>query len=235
MSSLFSDPPFSRGTTLLGGEVVEYSPPNATYSQTNASGAQYPVAGSEIVGQVKVFLDANPSTKYKMSNELVYCIAARYKPSSATNLTAARGKAVTLTVSQYGGTAEFAAFATATDVNTGERVGFIDEYISDETVIRPDDIVWVVFRGPAAVKKTEHASTAGIAAGVNVAVSGTAGSVFTKTVDSVYTNTSLEPSLLSLGICWGDISDDLSEVAFGVTAPSTDKFARVNLVGRNWS
>jgi hypothetical protein len=236
MSSLFSDPPFSRGTTLLAREPVEYYPPGVTYSQTNDSGAQYPAAGSEVVGQVKVFQDVNPSNGTRFSNELVYCIAARYKPSTAANLTAGRGKAVKLSISQYGGTAEFDEnLATATNVNTGERVAFIDEYLSNETAIRPDDIVWLVVKGPVSAKKTEHASTAGISAGAVVAMSGTAGSVFAKTADSIITTSSNEPSLVGLGLCWGDVADDLSEAAFGVAAGSADKFARVCLWGQNWN
>lgn len=236
MSSLFSDPPFSRGTLLLAGEPIEYYPPGSTYSATNDSGAQYPVAGGEIVGQVKVFRDINPVTKDRLSNELVYCIAARYKPTNGANLTTPPGKAVALKISQYLGTAEFDEnLATAANVNTGERVGFIDEYLSTSAVIRPDDIVWLVFKGPVAAKKTEHATTAGITAGVSVAMSGTAGSVFTKTVDSIWTASTNEPSLVSLGLAWGKVSDDLQTITFGANAASTDKYCRVNLTGQNWA
>lgn len=236
MSSLFSDPPFARGTTLLGGEVIDYYPPGSAYSATNDSGAQYPVAGREIVGQVKVFQDINPVNKKRLSNELVYCIAARYKPSTATNLTSATGKGVTLKISQYLGTAEFDEnLATQANVNTGERVAFVDDWLPSGTVIRPDDIVWLVFKGPAALKKTEHASTAGITAGVAVAMSSTAGSVFTKTVDSIWTASSNEPSLVALGLAWGKASDDLDTITFGANAASTDKYCRVNLWGQNWA
>jgi hypothetical protein len=166
MSSLFSDPPFTRGTTLLGGEVIEYYPPGVTYSATNNSGVQYPIAGREIVGQTKAFQDINPSTKQRLSSELVYCVAARYKPTNGANLTVPAGKGVVLKVGQYLETASFDEnLATAANVIEGKRVGFIDEYLSADTIIRPDDIVWVVYKGPAAVKKTEHASTASIAAG----------------------------------------------------------------------
>lgn len=236
MPSLFSDPPFARGTTLLAGEPIEYYPPGSGYHATNDSGDQYPVAGGEVVGQVKVFQDINPVTKTGLSNELVYCIAARYKPTTATNLTTPPGKAVVLKIAQYLGTAEFDEnLATAANVNAGERVGFIDEYLSTSAVIRPDDIVWLVFRGPVAAKKTEHATTQGIAVGVNVAMSGTAGSVFTKTVDSILTVASNEPGLVSLGLAWGKASDDLQTIQFGVAAASTDKYCRVNLTGQNWA
>lgn len=236
MSSLFSDPPFTRGTTLLNGEAIEYYPPGVTYHATNNSGEQYPVAGNEIVGQVKVFQDINPVTKKRLSNELVYCIAARYKPTNGANLTTATGKAVTLKISQYLGTAEFDEnLATAANVNTGERVAIIDDYLPTSTVIRPDDIVWLVYKGPVAAKKTEHATTAGITAGVAVAVSGTAGSLFTKTVDSIWTAATNEPSLVALGLAWGKASDDLQIITFGANAASTDKYCRVNLWGQNWA
>jgi len=236
MSSLFSDPPFPRGTTLLSGETIQYSPSGVAYSATNDSGAQYPVSGSEIVGQVKVFQDINPYTKAKQSNELVYCIAARYKPTTATNLTTARGKGVVLKVSQYLGTAEFDEnLATATNAIEGKRIGFIDEYLPSSAVIRPDDIVWLVYKGPASVKKTEHVSDTGIAAGALIGMSATAGSVRAKAANTIVTVATNEASNLGLGLCWGDVSDDLATIAYGVTATSADKFARVNLIGQNWA
>jgi hypothetical protein len=236
MSSLYSDPPFGRGTTLLNGEAIEYSPPGSVYNATNDSGAQYTVAGREIVGQIKAFLDINPSTKQRLSSELVYCIAARYKPTNGATLTVPTGKGVVLKVGQYLETASFDEnLATAANVIEGKRVGFIDEYLPTSAVIRPDDIVWVVFKGPAAVKKTEHASTASIAAGVTVAMSSTAGSVFTKAANNILTVATNEASSAALGLCWGDISDDLATVAFGVAATSADKYARVNLTGLNWT
>lgn len=232
MSSLFSDPPFARGTTLLSGETIEYAPSGVSYSATNDSGKQYPVAGREIVGQVKCFQDLNPSTKARLSSELVYCIAARYKPTTNTNLTSPAGKGVVLKIGQYLESASFDEnLATQANINTGERVGFLDEYLSSSTIIRPDDVVWVVFKGPAALKKTAVAINAGVA----VSMSATAGSVMTKTVDSLWTAATNEPSLVALGLCWGDISDDLATVDFGVNATSTDAFARVNLWGQNWA
>ena len=183
-----------------------------------------------------MFQDVNPVTKDRLSNELVYCIAARYKPTTNTTLTTPTGKMVALKISQYLGTAEFDEnLATSANVIAGERVAVIDEYLSTSAVIRPDDIVWLVFKGPAAAKKTEHASTAGISAGVSVAMSSTAGSIFTKTVDSIFTITSTEPTLVSLGLAWGKASDDLQTIQFGVAAASADKYCRVNLTGNNWA
>ena len=71
MSSLFSDPPFPRGQTLLNNENIELDP--------NGN----PIAGVEIVGTVKVFPDLVPGTgpaAIRNSNRLVFCIAARYTP-----------------------------------------------------------------------------------------------------------------------------------------------------------
>lgn len=232
MSSLFSDPPFARGTTLLAGETIEYNLPGVSYSATNDSGKQYPVAGREIVGQVKVFQDINPNTKARLSSELVYCIAARYKPTSTTNLTSPAGKGVVLKIGQYLESASFdQTLASQANVNTGERVGFLDEYLSSSTIIRPDDIVWVTFKGPASLLKTAVA----IDAGAVVSMSATAGSVMAKTVDSIWTAATNEPSLVGLGLCWGDVSNDLATVDFGVNAGAADTFARVNLWGQNWA
>ena len=71
MSSLFSDPPFPRGQTLLNNENIDLDP--------NGN----PIAGVEIVGTVKVFPDLVPGTgpaAIRNSNRLVFCIAARYTP-----------------------------------------------------------------------------------------------------------------------------------------------------------
>lgn len=85
MSSIFSDPFFRRGATLLGGETIEYSDP-----PTNSK----PIAGGEIVGQVKVFQDVEPTgTQKRLSNRLVYCVAARYKGSTVLDASTVAGEA----------------------------------------------------------------------------------------------------------------------------------------------
>lgn len=245
MSSLFSDPPFGRAQSLLAGETIERFPPNGAYSASNAttSGSGYPVSGREIVGQVKVFSDFNPATKQKYSNALVYCIAARYKPTTAVNLTAPGGKLVKLKIASGLESASFDEnLATSADVISGERVAAIDEYFgtSTDTIIRPDDIVWLVFRGPCSIAKTN----ATITAGNQVSVSGTAGYIFQKPTDSMLSvatataSTGLELQSVGLGLCWGKISDDLATVTFGANSDNNTanvSMARVNLIGVNWN
>lgn len=160
MSSIFSDPFFRRGSTLLSGETIELD------------GAGAPVAGNEVVGQVKAFQDVNPvGSGERYSNRLVYCVAARYKGSDTT------GSALKGTLVAFDGAkplTEFTAAATKTNVADGRSYGVVDEYLSDGTAIRTNDIVWVVVKGPVAAKKE---AGAGITAGNAVVVSNTAGAV----------------------------------------------------------
>lgn len=160
MSSIFSDPFFRRGGTLLGGEAIELD------------GSSNPVAGTEVVGQVKAFQDVLPSgTGERYSNRLVYCVAARYKGSNTT------GSALKGTLVALDGAApltEFTAAASKTNVADGRSYGVVDEYLSDATAIRTNDIVWLVVKGPTSVKKE---AGAGITAGNGVVVSNTAGAV----------------------------------------------------------
>lgn len=161
MSTIFSDPGWRRGSTLLNNETIELD------------GAGAPIAGGELVGQVKVFQDINPSTGVRFSNRLVYCVAARY--TGASPLTAAdAGKAFAFSATAP--LREFSAVATTTDVNTNSRtIGILDEYLSES--VRPNDIVWLVVRGPVAISK---ATGSAIAAGAAVQVTGTAGAVTTR-------------------------------------------------------
>lgn len=163
MSSIFSDPFFRRGGTLLGGEQIELD------------GAGAPVAGTEVVGQVKAFQDVNPAgSGERYSNRLVYCVAARYKGSDTT------GSALKRALVAFSGTApltEFSATATKTNVSDGRSYGVVDEYLSDATAIRTNDIVWVVVKGPTTIAKEAGASGYSITAGNAVVVSNTAGSV----------------------------------------------------------
>ena len=163
MSSIFSDPFFRRGTTLLGGEQVELDVNNN------------PVAGNEVVGQVKAFQDVNPVGKGdRYSNRLVYCVAARYKGSDTT------GSALRRTLVAFSGTAplsEFSAAATKTNVSDGRSYGVVDEYLADNLAIRTNDIVWLVVKGPTTVAKENGASGFGITAGNAVVVSNGGGAV----------------------------------------------------------
>lgn len=156
MSSIFSDPGWRRGSTLLNGETIELD------------GAGNPVAGGELVGQVKVFQDVNPSTGVRNSNRLVYCVAARYKGASALT-SADAGKAFAFSATAP--LTEFSAVATTTDVNTnGRTFGVLDEYLTES--VRTNDIVWLVVKGPTTISK---ATGTAIDAGATVQVTGTAG------------------------------------------------------------
>ena len=168
MSSIFSDPGWTRGRTLLQGELIEFAD-----SPTNSQ----PTAGGELVGAVKVFQDVNPTTGQRLSNRLVYCVAARYKGASNLDATANAGRpyvfATTSTDSRaVPALSEFSAVATTTDVNTnGLTIGILDEYLTG--TVRPNDIVWLVVKGPTQVKTT----AAAVAAGRPVEISGTSGQV----------------------------------------------------------
>lgn len=168
MSSIFSDPPFRRGTTLLSGEAIEL-----VDIGTPGSPNLVPVAGGEVVGQVKVFRDVNPSTGKKNSNRLVYCVAARYKGANVAsdNISTVAGQ-----VFLFDAVApidEITNKATATTATAGLAVGVLDEYLTGD--LRTNDIVWVVVKGPTSVLRTAAAVNAGVA----VQVSATAGSIAT--------------------------------------------------------
>lgn len=171
MSSIFSDPPFRRGTTLLGGEAIEYLEPGATA----ANGT--PVAGGEIVGQVKVFQDVNPSTGVRNSNRLVYCVAARYKGSTVTDGSTVAGQLVLFDAAKS--LIEYTNYLTQALHTAGAAYGVLDEYLTGE--LRQNDIVWIVVKGPTSVKQT----AAAINAGVGVEASTTAGSIVTRSAGTL--------------------------------------------------
>lgn len=167
MSSLYSDPPFPRGSTLLSGEVIE----------TDGAG---PVAGRAVVGQVKVFQDVNPSTKALLSDRLVYCVAARYKGSDNPDVTGVASGSTLVTgniylfdtgapLEQFGNAT--GPLATATNLTAGLTYGVLDEYLTG--ALRTNDIVWLVVKGPTAIRQ----SAAIIAVGAAVQASATAGSM----------------------------------------------------------
>ena len=163
MSSIFSDPGWSRGRTLLQGEVIDYDD-----APTNT----VPTAGKEIVGQVKVFQDVHPITGTRNSNRLVYCVAARYTGSTALT-SADAGKVYAFSTTRP--LAEFSAVATAENINTdGRSYGVLDEYLN--VTVRQNDIVWLVVKGPTQIQSSGTA----IAAGAAIEVTGTAGRVTTK-------------------------------------------------------
>jgi hypothetical protein len=160
MSSLFSDPPFRRGTTLLQSEDIELNKDTGL-----------PVAGGEIVGQVKVFQDVNPSTGTRLSNRLVYCVAARYTGTTVSDATTVAGEVFLCDFNTP--LSAFTVKGTASNVLVGLAYGVLDEYLTGE--LRKNDIVWLVVKGPADVKQTNVA----IVAGAQVQVSATAGQIAT--------------------------------------------------------
>lgn len=165
MSSLYSDPPFGRGQTLLAGSIVDF----------DANGL--PIAGGEIAGSVKVFPDVSPGTgpaSVRYSNRLVYCVAARYVGGTTLNPGsngADRGKLVVLDRSSP--LATFSTFAVGADVANGRLVGVLDEYLTSE--VRTNDIVWIVVKGPTQIAKAANAAIS-VATSAAVEATGTAGS-----------------------------------------------------------
>lgn len=165
MSSLFSDPSWRRGTTLLSGETIE----------VDANGN--PIAGRDIVGQVKIFQDQNPQTGAMNSNRLVYCVAARYTGSAGLDVNDA-GKVVVFDTANpltaFNDTSM--GMADSTNLTDGKAYGVLDEYIPEGVSIRQNDIVWVVVKGPCTVQKLTGAGN-DIAAGAVVEISATDGKV----------------------------------------------------------
>jgi predicted RecA/RadA family phage recombinase len=165
MSSLFSDPSWRRGGTLLAGEAIEVDA-NST-----------PIAGRDIVGQVKIFQDVNPSTGAVNSNRLVYCVAARYTGSAGLT-SADAGKVVVFDAANpltaFDDTS--LALADSTGLVAGKAYGVLDEYIPEGVSIRQNDIVWVVAKGPCTVQKLTGAGN-DIPSGAVVEISATDGKV----------------------------------------------------------
>jgi hypothetical protein len=158
MSSIFSDPFFRRGTTLLNGEDIELDP------------AGSPIAGREVVGQVKVFQDVNPASRgERYSNRLVYCVAARYTGSTVADASTIAGEVFLMDFNSP--LSVFSTKGTATNINPGLAFGVLDEYLKGQ--LRTNDIVWLVVKGPTSAKQT----AVSIAAGAQVQASATAGQI----------------------------------------------------------
>lgn len=160
MSTIFSDPGWRRGTTLLNNEVIDYDDP-----PTNS----IPTAGKELVGQIKVFQDVNPSSGVRNSNRLVYCVAARYKGASVDDASTIAGSLYVF--SDTAPLSEFSTLATSSNATAGKPVAVLDEYLTGS--LRTNDIVWLVIKGPTSVKQTATS----IAAGAAIQASATGGSV----------------------------------------------------------
>jgi hypothetical protein len=157
MSSIFSDPSFRRGTTLLGGELIEFD------------GDGNPIAGREIVGQVKAFQDVDPASGKRFSNRMVYCVAARYTGTTVSDASTIAGEVFLMDFNYP--LSVFSTKGTATNINAGLAFGVLDEYL--QGVLRTNDIVWLVVKGPTSAKQTAVA----ISAGAQVQPSATAGQI----------------------------------------------------------
>lgn len=153
MSSIFSDPPFRRGATLLSGEVIELDANSA------------PIAGRDVVGTVKAFQDALPTgLGTRLSSRLVYCTAVRYTGSSDLDPATIAGRVIafsdTAPMTEWTG-----GFAVPADIAAGKPCGVIDEYLA--LTVRKNDILWVVIKGPTTVVKNDATA---VAAGQTVEV-----------------------------------------------------------------
>ena len=183
MSSIYSDPPFPRGGSLLGFDPADA----ATLDE-----AGNPIQGRDIVGEVKVFTDSNPVTGAVNSQRLVYCVAVRVRQAGvangqpANNLTP--GKVVKFAAGSLT-TLDADNQAAATDTaNIAHQVGVVDEYLPKVPLV--NDLIWVVVKGPT----TALFTSAAVAAGAPVAVSSTPGSLVaanTPAVTSTFFGTAL--------------------------------------------
>ena len=146
MSSIFSDPFWRRGSTLLNAEPIDLD------------GSGNPIAGTEVVGQVKAFQDVRPTGDgARFSNKLVYCIAVRYTGSTVSDASTVAGKRYNLNAAQT----EISALRSKANADSAVPSGVLDEYLTGE--LRQNDIVWLVVKGPCDV-----VSSGTVNAGANV-------------------------------------------------------------------
>ena len=136
MSSLQNDPPFARGRTA-----------DVTSTQ-----------GVSFVGAVKEFLDANPTTGVKLSNNTVKCKAVRNTSGAAI----LPGAVVKLDPADL-----LNGCTGAADNTSGLILAVADEYLPAAGVAI-GDIFWVVLAGPATVTCTSAAITQAAAVGPSV-------------------------------------------------------------------
>jgi hypothetical protein len=162
MSSIFSDPPFRRGSTLAGGDF--------TYGGAT-SGAD--IIGGEIVGQIKAFQDVVPTTGLRLSNRLVYCMAVRWKGSDTADASTVAGLAyaLDLTYENNKPLCTITSAATNTNVAAGRVWGVVDEYLTGN--LKQNDVLWLVVKGPTAIEA--NASGATITSGAGLELTGSAG------------------------------------------------------------
>jgi hypothetical protein len=174
MSSIFSDPPFVRGRTLASGDFGD--------AQTDPTKTD--VLGSGIVGAVKAFQDvavspisfgstvATPGSL--LSNRLVYCQAVRYRGDDKTpsEVAGLAGSAYLIDTGLENGKpfCQITNLATDANVGAGREVGILDEYLTGQ--LKKNDVVWVVRKGPCAIKT---GSASSIADGARVELTGSVG------------------------------------------------------------
>ena len=148
MSTLTADPGFPRGKVLgVTQRLYDAEPAN----------------GDNMVGTRKTFRDENPTTGVVLSNHTVDCVAVR----NATSSTLLPGQTVALdaTLTQVTGLA----------VDTSVAYGVVDEYLNQYNAV-PNEVLWVVVKGPSTAKKTTGTGTA-ITAGAKLSASSTGGSL----------------------------------------------------------
>lgn len=161
MSAIFSDPPFRRGTTLCSGDFTQ-------------TGTGNDLPGSEIVGQIKAFQDVNPSTGVRNSNRLVYCQAVRFLAADVSDVTTIAGTVFAVDLAFENGKpfATITSAATNTNVGAGRHYGVVDEYLSG--TLKQNDVIWIVVKGPTAIKQ---AAATSLANGAVVELTGSAGKI----------------------------------------------------------
>lgn len=161
MSSIFSDPPFRRGTTLCSGDLT-------------GTGTGNDLPGAELVGQIKAFQDVVPSTGIRNSNRLVFCQAVRYLGSDVSDASTVAGTAYTVDLALENGKpfATITSAATNSDAAALRDVGVLDEYLTGN--LKSGDVVWIVRKGPTSIKQAAGTS---IASGARVELTGTAGKI----------------------------------------------------------
>lgn len=174
MSSIFSDPPFVRGRTLASGDFGD--------AQTDPTKTD--VLGSGIVGSIKAFQDvavgqisfgsttATPGTL--LSNRLVYCQAVRWRGSDQTpsQVAGLAGQVYLIDTGLENGKpfCQITSPATEANVAAGREYGVLDEYLTGQ--LKQNDVVWIVRKGPCAIKTGSGDS---IADGARVELTGSAG------------------------------------------------------------
>ena len=135
---------------MLAGEVIDL---NGAVSPNTA----YPIAGQNIIGDIKCFNDVNPRTIQSYSNQLVYCMACRYTGSAVADGSTLAGRVFTILPDG----ASFSTLSLAADMTAGKRVGVFDEYFTG--ALRQYDIVWLTVSGPTMMQCTQASITAGSA------------------------------------------------------------------------